>query len=229
MRTAFFVDGYNLFYGLLAGTPYKWLNLEGLLVHVAYIENPQNAVVSIDYFTSSIKPELATLGRISKEAQDTYIRALRTTNVRVHFGRHHLEQAKAPRFIDKNTKASRQDKVDIWKLEEKETDVHIAISMYRTACQQAMFATQDRVEQLVLVSSDTDITPALRAIRADFPHLTIGVILPHRAGLNRPTPGSLKDHSHWLRRVITEEELLLNQFPGRVATHKKPAFKPDYW
>ena len=67
MRTAFFVDGYNLFYGLLAGTPYKWLNLEGLLVHVAYIENPQNAVVSIDYFTSSIKPELATLGRISKE------------------------------------------------------------------------------------------------------------------------------------------------------------------
>jgi uncharacterized LabA/DUF88 family protein len=147
----------------------------------------------------------------------------------VHFGRHHLEQAKAPRFIDKNTKASRQDKVDIWKLEEKETDVHIAISMYRTACHQAMFATQDRVEQLVLVSSDTDITPALRAIRADFPHLTIGVILPHRAGLNRPTPGSLKDHSHWLRRVITEEELLINQFPGRVATHKKPAFKPDYW
>ena len=188
MRTAFFVDGYNLFYGLLAGTPYKWLNLGGLLVHVAYIGNPQNAVVSIDYFTSSIKPELATLGRISKEAQDTYIRALRTTNVSVHFGRHHLEQAKAPRFIDKNTKASRQDKVDIWKLEEKETDVHIAISMYRTACQQMMFATQERVEQLVLVSSDTDITPALRAIRTDFPHLTVGVILPHRAGLNRPTP-----------------------------------------
>lgn len=24
MRTAFFIDGYNLFYGLLANTPYKY-------------------------------------------------------------------------------------------------------------------------------------------------------------------------------------------------------------
>ena len=56
MRTAFFVDGYNVFYGLLAGTPYKWLNLNGLLAHVAHIENPQSSVISIDYFTSSVKP-----------------------------------------------------------------------------------------------------------------------------------------------------------------------------
>jgi uncharacterized LabA/DUF88 family protein len=229
VRTAFFVDGYNLFYGLLAGTPYKWLNLESLLAHVALVENPQNSVVSIDYFTSSIKPELATLGRVSKEAQDTYIRALRATNVTVHFGRHQLQPAKAPRFVDRNTKASRQDKVDIWKLEEKETDVHIAISMYRTAWRQATLDRQTRIEQLVLVSSDTDMTPALKAIRADFPHIIVGVILPHRAGLNRPSPGSLKDHSHWLRRVITPEELFLHQFPERVATGKKPAFKPDYW
>ncbi|MBK5532294.1 NYN domain-containing protein [Pseudomonas sp. TH08] len=229
MRTAFFVDGYNLFYGLLAGTPYKWLDLRSLLTHITFIENPQSSIVSIDYFTSPIKPQLATRGRVSKEAQDAYIRALRASKVAVHFGRHQLEPAKAPRFVDKNTHASRQDKVDIWKLEEKETDVHIAISMYRTACQQVLFAMEERVEQLVLVSSDTDITPALRAIRADFPHLIVGVILPHRAGLNRPTPGSLKDHSHWLRRVITAEELLLNQFPNRVPTHKKPAIKPDYW
>lgn len=31
VRTAFFVDGYNLFYGLLAGTQYKWLDLPTLL------------------------------------------------------------------------------------------------------------------------------------------------------------------------------------------------------
>ncbi|MGF6397295.1 hypothetical protein ABH905_000961 [Pseudomonas frederiksbergensis] len=56
MRTAFFVDGYNVFYGLLAGTPYKWLNLKGLLGHVAHIENPQSSLISVDYFTSSVKP-----------------------------------------------------------------------------------------------------------------------------------------------------------------------------
>jgi hypothetical protein len=66
VRTAFFVDGYNLFYGLLAGTPYKWLNLKGLLAHVAYIENPQSSIISVDYFTSSVKPILATRGKSRK-------------------------------------------------------------------------------------------------------------------------------------------------------------------
>ena len=229
MRTAFFVDGYNVFYGLLAGTPYKWLDLKGLLGHVAYIENPESSLVSVDYFTSSVKPELATRGRASKEAQDAYVRALKTTRVSVHYGRHKLEPAKAPRFIDRKTAASRQDKVAIWKLEEKETDVHIAISMYRTASRQAICNVHDRIEQLVLVSSDTDMTPALRAIREDFPDMKVGVILPHRAELNRPSPGSLKDHSHWMRRVITSEELHSHQFPPRVPTHKAPAIKPDYW
>ncbi|SMQ27796.1 NYN domain-containing protein [Pseudomonas helmanticensis] len=229
MRTAFFVDGYNLFYGLLAGTPYKWLNLRSLLTHIAFVENPQSSVVSIDYFTSPIKPQLATRGRVSKEAQDAYVRAVRASNVTVHFGRHQLEPAKAPRFVDKHTQASRQDKVDIWKLEEKETDVHIAISMYRAASRQLMYEGAERLEQIILVSSDTDMTPALKALRTDFPGLIIGVILPHRSGSVRPLPGSLKDNSHWLRRFISAEELRLHQLPSRVATHKKPAIKPDYW
>ena len=109
---------------------YKWLNLPQLLTYIAHIENPQSSTVSIDYFTSSVKPELATRGIVSKEAQDTYVRALKAHNVAVHYGRHQLEPARAPRFIDKKIRASRQDTTPIWKLEEKETDVHIAISMY---------------------------------------------------------------------------------------------------
>lgn len=229
MRTAFFVDGYNLFYGLLADTPYKWLDLRSLLSHIAHVENPQSTTTSVDYFTSSVKPSLATRGQASKEAQDTYIRALKTTHICVHYGHHQLEPAKAPRFVDRKTKASRKDKVDIWKLEEKETDVHIAISMYRTAAKQTKLKHHERLEQLVLVSSDTDMTPALKAVREDFPEITIGVILPHRAELNRPSPGSLKQHAHWIRRVVTCDELQSHQFPNRVPTHKAPAIKPDYW
>jgi len=213
VRTACFVDGYNLFYGLLADTPYKWLNLKELLAHIVRIENPRSSLISVDYFTSSVKPELATRGIASKEAQDAYVRALKTSNVAIHYGRHSLEPAKAPRFVDRNTSASRQDKVDIWKLEEKETDVHIGISMYRTATRQAMLEADQRIEQLVLVSSDTDMTPALRAIREDFPDITIGVILPYRDASNRPLPGSLKQHSHWIRRVVSAVELGSHQFP----------------
>ncbi|MGF6516406.1 uncharacterized LabA/DUF88 family protein [Pseudomonas sp. BT76 TE3572] len=229
VRTAFFVDGYNVFYGLLADTPYKWLNLPQLLAYIAHIENPQSSVASIDYFTSSVKPELATRGIASKEAQDTYVRALKAQNVAIHYGRHQLEPARAPRFINKRIGASRQDTTPIWKLEEKETDVHIAISMYRTAARQAKVNGAEGIQQLVLVSGDTDMAPALRAIREDFPQMTVGVVLPYRTGFKRTPPGSLKELSHWMRRVISAEELQSHQFPDKVPTRKKPAIKPDYW
>lgn len=229
LRTACFVDGYNLFYGLLAGTQYKWLDLPSLLAHILRVEHPDNTLVSVSFFTSGVKPSLASRGIRSKEAQDSYLRALIARGVDVTYGRHQLESGKAPRFVNKNTPASRLDQVDIWKLEEKETDVHIAISMYRLAARQASLMPEERIQQIVLVSADTDMTPALRALREDFPNLRIGVILPHREGIKRTIPGSLKHHAHWMRHIVTTEELASHQFPNRVSTQKKPAVKPDYW
>jgi uncharacterized LabA/DUF88 family protein len=229
VRTAFFVDGYNLFYGLLAGTPFKWLDLPALLQHVLQVQQPESCVASIRYYTAGVKPDLASRGVLSKQAQDTYIRALKARNVEVHFGRHRLEPGRAPRFLDKRTPPSRSDQVDIWQLEEKETDVHLAISMYRLANKQASAPAEERIGQIVLVSADTDMAPALRALREDFPMLHIGVILPHREGIRREPPGSLLECAHWTRRLITVEELRTHQFPLRVPTRKKPACKPEYW
>lgn len=229
MRTACFVDGYNLFYGLLAGTQYKWLDLPALLAHIIRVEHPDNTLSAVSFFTSGVKPSLATRGIASKEAQDTYIRALIARGVTVFYGRHQLESGKAPRFIDKATPASRTDQVEIWKLEEKETDVHIAISMYRLACRQEAMPPEQRIEQLVLVSADTDMTPALRALHEDFPDLHIGVILPHREGIQRTVPGSLKQYANWMRHLVTNVELAEHQLPLRIPTRKKPIDKPDYW
>ncbi|MCE7766375.1 NYN domain-containing protein [Pseudomonas putida] len=229
MRTACFVDGYNVFYGLVAGTKYKWLDLPALLKHIIRVEQPDSELNAISFFTSGVKPSLASRGNLSKEAQDTYLRALIAQGVNVHYGRHQLEPRSAPRFISKGTPPSRLDQVPIWKLEEKETDVHIAISMYRLAARQARLPAAERVQQLVLVSADTDLTPALRAIREDFPDLRLGVILPHREGMKRTLPGSLQNNAHWMRQVVTEEELGSNQFPDRVPTRKRPAVKPAYW
>lgn len=229
MRTAFFVDGYNLFYGLLAGTEFKWLDLPALLQHILHVQEPQSRVASISYFTAGVKPDLASRGILSKQAQDTYIRAIKARGVEVYFGRHRLEPGRAPRFIDKSTPASRSDQVDIWQLEEKETDVHLAISMYRLATRQSTVVPEHRIEQIVLVSADTDMAPALRALREDYPALRIGVILPHREGIKREPPGSLLECAHWTRRSISVEELRTHQFPPRVPTRKRPACKPDYW
>lgn len=229
MRTACFVDGYNLFYGLLAGTPYKWLDLPGLLRHIIQVENPDSTLEAVSFFTSPVMPVLATRGRESKEAQDTYIRALKAKGVDVFMGRHRLEPGNAPRFLDKKTPASRADQVQVWKLEEKETDVHIAISMYRLAVRQEQLPADERIQQLVLVSADTDMTPALRAIREDFPAMRLGIILPHDERRVRTVPGSFDPYKDWMRRVVTDDELAAHQYPPRVPTRKKPADKPDYW
>lgn len=230
MRTVFFVDGYNLYYGLLSDTPYKWLNLPSLLASITHEQDPASQLVGVHYFTAPVMPKLATRGMKSKEAQDAYIRALKAHQVNVHLGRHRLDHRRAPRFICPKTPASREDKVDIWHLEEKETDVRIAIEMYRLAVSQQCQG-EGGVQQLVLVSSDTDMAPALEAIREDCPHLRIGIILPRgkeRDKADRPG-GSLRNNAEWMRRSISEEELRTHQFPDRVPTRKKPADKPDYW
>lgn len=230
MQTSFFIDGYNVFYGLLAGTPYKWLDLPSLLHAITHENDPRSQVAEIHYFTSPVKPTLATRGLQSKQAQDTYVRALKARGVQVHWGRHRLDHRLAPRFVSRDVPASRQDQVDIWNLEEKETDVRIGIAMYRLAAKQCWApGAEDRIQQLVLVSGDTDMTPALEAIREDFPHLRIGIILPHRKGSDRTPPGSLRNSADWMRHHIATEDLEAHQFPARVHTHKKPADKPDYW
>ena len=229
MKTAAFVDGYNLFYGLLSNTAYKWLNLRTFLEHIIHTHSPGSVLDTCDYFTSGVKPDLASMGTQSTQAQNTYIRALKQSGVHVHMGKHHINPAQAPAYSS-GVKPSRQHQVDIWKLEEKETDVHIAIRMYRVLALQQIQQLPDPIEQVVLVSADTDMTPALSAIRSDFPNIRIGIIFPHRQGIQRKQPGSLKSFADWTSGQISTHILAQHQFPNRIpAGNKKPIDKPGYW
>lgn len=62
---------------------------------------------------------------------------LKAKGVTVFLGKHRLEHGMAPRYISIDVPASRQDKVDIRDLEEKQTDVNIAVSMYRVLSRSA--------------------------------------------------------------------------------------------
>ncbi|ELY6122456.1 NYN domain-containing protein [Acinetobacter baumannii] len=230
MKTACFVDGYNFYYGLLNNTSYKWLDLRKLIEHILYIQDQSFSLVETTYFTSPIKPDLARRGVASDIAQKTYIRALKNANIEVVMGRHKLEKARAPVYV-KDQKADRNNSCDIWLLEEKETDVNIALFMYRTALLESQKPPNDpsKIEQILLVSGDTDMTPALRLIRQDFPSMKIGLIFPQRENLKRTPPGSLIELADWSRKVVKEDELRQNQFPDRIPTKKKPILKPVYW
>ena len=59
----------------------------------------------------------------------------------------------------------------VWKIEEKKTDVNIALGVYRDVA-------KGLVDRVILVSNDSDTEPLLEAVREDFPHVMIGVVMP---------------------------------------------------
>ena len=81
MRTRVYVDGFNLYYGALKGTPFKWLNP----VDLARRALPAGYVVDkLLYFTARVSG-ISDPGAPAR--QHAYITALRTLpEVEVHFG-----------------------------------------------------------------------------------------------------------------------------------------------
>ncbi len=224
MRTTVYVDGYNLYYGRLQHSPYKWLDLASMLRHVLRIQNPQTEITRVAYFTAPVLARLATHGQRSVDAQNSYHRALLSTGVEVILGRHTLERGQALHYR-MGQEPSRSETVPIWKLSEKETDVNLALHMYRDA----LHHDNSGLKQQVLVSSDTDARPVLAMIRQDIPSLQLGIILPRRPDHRRPPAGSLTQLAHWTREHLLDAELTAHQFRSRVPTRRKPADKPDYW
>jgi len=51
-RISVYVDGFNLYYGSLKGTPYKWLDPYALACALL----PSDRVTAVHYFTARVKP-----------------------------------------------------------------------------------------------------------------------------------------------------------------------------
>ena len=80
MRVNVYVDGFNLYYGAVKGTPYKWLDLGKLCTFLL----PGHSINRIRYFTALIQPRGDPL---QPQRQQTYLRALETIpHLSVHLG-----------------------------------------------------------------------------------------------------------------------------------------------
>ncbi len=75
MKTTVYIDGFNLYYGALKGTAYKWLDPLAL----CKIMIPDNEVTSIKYFTARVSPRPNDPDQPTR--QNTYLRALRMCSV----------------------------------------------------------------------------------------------------------------------------------------------------
>lgn len=225
MRTIVYIDGYNFYFGVLRNTTYKWLDIVSLVKHVCHVQNPALDVVAVKFFTAPVITRVATKGDKALQSQDSYHRALLNAHphiIEIINGYYLLEKGNPPRYkkpIDK------QDRVEVWRLEEKQTDVNIAVQLYRDA-------VLKHCEHAVLVSSDSDLVPALAFLKQDLPDYPIGLILPRKepnATEQRPPNASLSSLANWTRSYLRDDELKKYQFPDKVPTKKKPAVKPDYW
>lgn len=193
---------------------------------ICNIQNPSSDLVKVKYFTAPVKANFATHGQESNKSQITYHRALkeiRGDKIEIIEGYHTVGKGtpvvyKKP--IDLN------DRVEIWDFEEKQTDVNIAMHMYRDA-------TYDNCLQQILVSSDSDLESAIKFIKEDKPEIILGLIIPKHEPSDdyktRPVTNYLDKHSDWTRTYIKDEECRKSLFADKIPTKKKPIIKPSYW
>ncbi len=227
-KTTIYIDGYNLYYSRLKGTPFKWLDIATLFRDtILPQQDPSAQVVSIKYFTAPVKASYARHGQNSEHAQTQYLRALIAKYpdiIQIIQGFHIFQPTALPTFVP-NAQPSKAQVSRIWMIEEKQTDVNIALHAYRDAA-------RGRCDQVVICSNDSDIEPALRMVREDAPNVKIGLVMPLRE--NTKDDGKVPNKrltplAHWVRRYIKDEELEKSQLPLNVPTKKKPASKPAHW
>lgn len=195
---------------------------------IVRIQDGADDVEVVHYFTAPAKEAFATHRRDSVIAQQSYHRALLARHqvplFQMKLGNHAFDRQGAllPRYVE-GLPCDKNDRVRVWSLEEKQTDVNLALAMYR-AC------SKGACGQVVVCSNDSDVEPVLAAIREDFPEVRIGVVTPATPGdEHRRFSRSLAAHAHWVRRHITDDELQAAQLPDQVPTQKKPAKKPAHW
>jgi hypothetical protein len=110
-------------------------------------------------------------------------------------------------------------------IEEKQTDVNLALHVYRDA-------VRGLCQQQVICTNDSDLEPALQMVREDVPSMRIGLIVPLRKRNSTDEAVSnkrLTSKANWVRQHILDTELASAQMPSSVQTKKKPAPKPAHW
>lgn len=156
MKTAVYVDGFNLYYGMARPLNCKWVNLQELFEKQFSSEE----IHKISFFEALISGP-------TRRNQEAYVSALESLGkVHVVLGEMKGKPRKC-RVLECCHEGTRQ-----WQdYEEKHTDVSIAISMVDDA-------HRGKYEKLILVTADTDLVPAVRMAKIIRPSLQITLCIP---------------------------------------------------
>jgi uncharacterized LabA/DUF88 family protein len=199
-----YVDGFNSYYGVIRNGPHKWLNLERFFCRL----RPDDQIQRIRYFTAKIA------GHHSAN-QEAYLLALTTLPlVDVILGRFKAKQVQC--MVPACPNPGRRI---FTTQEEKRTDVNIAVWMLHDA-------QRDLCDRLILVSGDSDLVPAVRMIRDDFPEKEIVAYIPAK-NETRGAALELRGEAH-KNKTLPMDLLAKSHFPASIdlgggRTINKPA------
>lgn len=196
MRTIIYIDGFNLYYGCLKGTPHKWLDLKALFQSLL---KPENQIVEIKYFTAKVKSKPTDPS--APQRQQAYIRALEAhiPEVSIHYG-HFLQHNQ--RMANANPPPNT---VEVIKTEEKGSDVNLAVQMLNDAW-------LNSYDCAVVVSNDSDMAESMRLIRQHHQNKVLGLITP---GHNK-TSQQLKQHANFVKTIRSSNLLSNCQLPQNI-------------
>ena len=225
LRTIVYVDGFNLYFGCLKNTPYKWLDLYKLFKD--QLLNNSTTDLKIKYFTAIVRPSQSDDSQ-APFRQKKYIEALEKMypdKIEIIYGKFPPPQKKYMRRVEEDVLYPENSKdrktVKVLVFEEKQTDVNVAIHMLNDAW-------QDKFDQAVLCSNDTDLVGILVSLKKHQSSKRIGVVTPVRTKSNsRPASGSLINIADWSNNWISPEHLKNSQLPDTIPNSM--ICKPAEW
>jgi uncharacterized LabA/DUF88 family protein len=202
VRVAAYIDGFNLYFGLKQKyqRKYLWLDLQALADSLL---RQGQTLAYVRYFTARVRG-----GADSQQRQSDYLDALvgHCPKVSVVDGR----------FQEKRRQCRQCG--DSWAVfEEKETDVHIAVSLVEDG-------VRDLYDTALLISADSDLCPAVRAIKRLQPQKRIIAAFPPRRNSDE-----LKKTVHGYLS-IGHAAIRQSQLPAQVTTSAGIVLsRPEHW
>ena len=162
MKTHIYVDGFNLYYGSVKGTHFKWLNIYKL----CQLLLPRNQIVKIKYFTARVSARPKDPDQSNR--QELFLRALRTLpNLEIILGRFLEHEISMPVA---HPQPGSPKTIRVIKTEEKGSDVNIAAHMVNDG-------HRGLYQVAVVLSNDSDLVEPIKIVRREL-GLPVGVLNP---------------------------------------------------
>ncbi len=207
MATNVYVDAFNLYYGSLKGTPYRWLDLGALCARLL----PKDRINRIRYFTATVsaRPDNPD----APQRQQVYLRALETTpGLSIHYGHYLTHVTRMPLA---NPRPGGARTVEVVKTEEKGSDVNLATYLL-------LDAFQRDCEVAVVISNDSDLKLPIEIAQREL-GIRVGVVNPHP-----PARRSRALQPTFFKQLRTSA-LGACQFSDVLADAKGEIRKPQRW